>query len=204
MYDLLSHRGGAIMDRMKIYPTSMAQWVLLVKDAEKAGGLKLKEELENYLVILLQRFVSKPEIAASTLALEYLESQNKTGASKKDELRDVGDKCLLFSGLFPELAEHRHVSISYFVDLGQRAYCLLSHLDQTALAELFHLLDLNFVTLMDTLQYMRELAGQELGISPLQAEELWRSTGSKHALQVLRRYAKGISIMNNDKFDHLH
>jgi hypothetical protein len=49
---------------------------------------------------------------------------------------------------------------------------------------------------------MRELTGKEFGISPLQAEELWRTTRSRHALEVLRRYAKGYFTFNNSNKFH--
>lgn len=177
------------MDRLSLHPTAVAQWFALVKDAETLCHSQLNEELESYLVMLLERFITKPDIVRSIVALEFLESQHKLSAQQQIGLRDVGDKCLLFSGLFPEFAIHRHVPVSYFIAVGREAYCLLS-VHQTGLAKLFHALEINFVTLMDVLQSSRELAGEEFGISPLQAEEIWRATGSPHARAVLRRWVK--------------
>jgi hypothetical protein len=94
-------------------------------------------------------------VTNSIIALEYLEGQLALGKKQRQQqLRDVGDKCLLFSGLFPELASQRQVPISYFVGLGQHAYHILSLLLGASLAELFHSLDEHFVSLMDTLQCM--------------------------------------------------
>lgn len=194
------------MRKLRLCPTSLAQWHALVQDAEKAYGKLLSEDLENYLVILLQRFVDKPDIVRSVLALEYLENLIAKKTFKQEHLREVGDKCLLFSGLFPERAVRRRVNVSYFVELGQQSYYLLSQLNQkqTALAELFQELDRQFVCLMDTLQCMRELAGEQFSISPLQAEELWRRTGSQHAREVLRRYTDAMLVLGNQGKNKLH
>lgn len=178
------------MQQLNLGSNAYEQWYTLVLDAEKALGCKLSEDLEHYLVALLQGFLEKPDVVKSIIALEYLESQHKLGVQQQDQLRAVGDKCLLFSGLFPDVATRRRVSLSYFVELGQQAYYLLSIADHFALADLYHSLELNFVSLMDTLQCMRELAGKQWSISPVQAQELWRATGSRHALQILRRYTK--------------
>lgn len=130
-------------------------------------------------------------------AIEFLESYHKAGLEQQKKLREVADKCLLFSGLFPDFAD-KHVSITYFVDLGKQSYHLLGSNDRSALAKLFHALGIHFVSLMDVLQAMRELAGNQLSLTPIQAEELWRVTQSKHALTVLRHYTDGI-IITDDK-----
>lgn len=191
------------MDHLRLGPTVQAQWQALIQEAEQAYGAPLSEELENYLVLLLQHYANQPDIIRSILALEFLESQHKSRNKQKHELRAVGDKCLIFSGLFPDMASRKRVQISYFVELGQEAYALLAENKGISFHELFHALEINFVALMDILQVMRELAGKECSISPLQAEELWRNTGSRHARAVLRRSTKGLIIRGSD-FDSLN
>lgn len=152
------------MARLHLAPTVLAQWYELVQEAENNCGKKLGDELESYLVRLLQYFMTKPDIANSVLAEEYLHGEKIKGKECFEKLREVGDKCLLFSGLFPENAAKRHVDVTYFIDMGQSAYHLiwLRQKNQTQLAELFHRLEKDFVDLKNTLQNIREMSDQPL------------------------------------------
>jgi hypothetical protein len=67
----------------------------------------------------------------------------------------VGDKSLLFCGLFPGIAEQRHVSLSYFSDMGQAAYLTASELQDKETADLYFQLSIQFITLQQILQAMR-------------------------------------------------
>lgn len=42
--------------------------------------------------------------------------------SRSERLKDIGDHCLLFAGLFPQHAERRQVRLGHMVELGQNAY----------------------------------------------------------------------------------
>ncbi len=120
-------------------------------------------------------------------------------------MRDVGDKCLLFSGLFPARAEKHRVAVSYYVELGRQAYHLVSvNLRHPETARLFKELKGQFVKLMDTLQCMRELAGEDQALSLLQAEELWRNVHSTHALKILQRCVKGFLIADDITLRNFH
>jgi hypothetical protein len=174
------------MSEIILQPTAAAEWQNLVKEAEKTGHFELGEELESYLTFLLMRFTQKPEMAKSVLALEFLNGLEETGRQRIEKLRDVGDKCLLVSGLFPGRAEKRRVRISYFVELGINAYAVLAQSPQRY-AKLYILLQESFVILMDTLHVIRSLSGQEQSLTPLQAQELWVDTASPHARAILRR-----------------
>lgn len=187
------------MSSIILQPTAAAQWQTLVKEAESSSHLLLSEDLESYLVFLLIRFTNKPEVAKSVLALEFLQSAETTGEKQRDGLREVGDKCLLFAGLFPGRAQRRRVRISYFVQLGQNAYATLANYCQQNLAELYKALGQDFVSLMDVLHVVRELSSEAEPLTPLQAEELWQDTASPHALSVLRRSTKAIPV----RFQHI-
>lgn len=178
------------MGRLRLEPTEIAQWQLLVREAEQAAGCYLMGDIEHYLITLLDRFCHQPEeIAFSIVAEAYLESLQEVGNLRQMRLRDVGDKCLIFSGLFPAQADKHRVAVSYYVELGQQAYHLISinNLKQPETAKLFRELKKQFVMLMDTLQCMRELAGTDQALSLLQAEELWQKVHSAHALKTLQR-----------------
>lgn len=148
------------MNTLHLLPTSLAQWHALVNQAEQQCQLELGEELESYLVFLLMRFAARPELAASIVAMEFLQALHIRGKKQQHELRDIGDKCLLFAGLFPDLARRRHVNISYFVDVGQSAYAILADgYDQTTL--LYANLSEHFLHLSTVLKSFRNLKTTE-------------------------------------------
>ncbi len=175
------------MDRLILHASSTAQWQALVKDAQLACAIPLKENLESYLVFLLMRFMGNPEIGQTVIANEMLNALGQLGSERLQTLRDVGDKCLLFSGLFSGSARRRRVRISYFVKMGQNAYSNLSAQKHNETALLYEALSKEFVTLMDVLQTMREIDEVGRSLDLLQAEELWADTRSLHALKTLRR-----------------
>lgn len=177
------------MRKMILHPTATAQWQALVTEARSAmGATQLSEELESYLVFLLMRFTGRAHVGASVMAVELLESHEMLKAAREDALRDVGDKCLLFAGFFPEIARKRHVTVSYYVDLGRSAYSSLSTSQHRALAELFGSLSEQFVPLMDVLHTMRSLDHSRETLDLVTAEALWRDTDSQHAFKILKKH----------------
>ncbi len=166
-------------------PLLTAQWNKLVLEAEEAIHIHLDEDLESYLVFLLMRFHSRPEIAKSVMALEYLEGLQASGQMRREQMRSVGDQCLLYSGLFPQRARRSRVTIGYYVDLGRSAYRNLAEDEQSALAETFTKLASHFVPLMDTLQALRSFGMESSLLDPLAAAELWQESGSRYARAAL-------------------
>lgn len=169
------------MKDLLLHPTTTAHWHALISEAQQAADQHLNEDMESYLVFLLTRYMSHPELAAKVLALEFLEAMHETGSLRQTKLRDVGDQCLLFSGLFPLRADRLRVRISYFVNLGRGAYSAVSAESKTSTAELYEQLADSFVGLMETLHTMRELGNPELSLTPLHALDLWHDTGSARA-----------------------
>lgn len=166
-------------------PTAAAQWQHLVQCAAAECELQLEEELESYLVFLLMRFVSKPQMAGTVLALEYLQSAMQEGRQHAERLRDVGDQCLLYSGLFPLRARRRMVRMRYYVDLGRSAYRQLAERVQRGWSHTFDRLAEDFVGLRDVLQAMRELDGAA-DLDSLALHELWQQCGSRRAGQQMQ------------------
>jgi hypothetical protein len=182
------------MTQLILEPTSTAQWHALVSAAEAASTRHLDETLESYLVFLLMRFAARPDIAERVLAMDYLRGSAAAGQLQESQLRDVGDQCLLFSGLYPQRAERRLVRVSYYVELGRGAYGQLGERLRHAGAAMYQQLCQGFVVLMDVLQAMRALDGAPL-LTPLQSLELWADTGSQGARQQLRACTDGTPIM---------
>jgi hypothetical protein len=182
------------MSSLLLQPTTTAHWHALVKDAKSTSHLTLDKELESYLVFLLGRFNQRPDIANCILATEFLASLEKRPINQRDSLREVGDKCLLFAGFFPEQAEKRRVKIKYFIELGQSAYVQVASLSKTRAASLYYALSGGFINLMEILHAIRGLGDPLNELMPLQAIELWEDVRSNHALSVLRRRTRSLII----------
>ena len=186
------------MSQLILEPTSQAQWQTLIHEAQAACDRNLDETLESYLVFLLMRFADKPECTARIMAEDFLHSQQLQGAHREECLREVGDHCLLFSGLFPRIAERRLVRVSYFVNIGRSSYRQLSDVVGRQRAALYGQLSEAFIVLMDILHTMRELGGQSL-LTPIQAMELWQETGSRRCLQQLGGGHNALPVGGSDE-----
>lgn len=171
--------------------TSVASWHEIIHEAERRCATVLNEELEAYLVFMLMRYLTKPEIVKQVMAKEFMASLQLSASHRELALRGVGDKCLLFSGLFPKMAESRLVKISYFVNLGQSAYGTLAKTHH----DLYGSLATQFVTLMDVLQSIRQHSAEFPDLLPFQAYDLWNETGSKRALSILKQYTHAMPVM---------
>lgn len=138
-------------------PTTIAEWQALVAEAEVKTGYEFDETLESYLVITLDHYTKKEELITSVIATEFLESTSIATPRDGGQLRGVGDQCLILSGLFPERALQKNVSLTYFIGMGQQAYLALTNvrLKETFDPELYEKLSYSFVGLMDLLNAMR-------------------------------------------------
>ncbi len=143
------------MKKLILHPTDTSQWHAMVHEAQAATRLILTEATESYLVFLLMRFAQKTQLLESVVALDFLESMQRGGSRQVELLRDVGDKSLLFCGLFPGMAERRHVSLEYYVDMGQAAYLSINEIQQKSADDLFFQLGEQFSTLKQILEAMR-------------------------------------------------
>ena len=143
------------MSKLILYPTDTCQWHALVNEAQAATQLILDENMESYLVFLLKRFSESSQWVESLVALDFLEAMQVSSRRQVELLRDVGDKSLLFSGLFPEVAAHRHVRLTYFTEMGQAAYLTAAELQAAETAELYFQLSVQFIKMQSILQSMR-------------------------------------------------
>lgn len=133
-----------------LHPSEISQWYTLVTEAESSCFLNLNQEVESYLVFLLIRFTKEPSIVDSILAIDFLKSLDALKKHQYDAIRDVGDKCLLISGLFPYRAKRFQLSTDYFMNLGRSAYGALSFSQNV-----YTLLSDNFASLTDVMHAMR-------------------------------------------------
>jgi hypothetical protein len=183
-----------MLETLVLHPSAMAQWHALIKEASHTSGIDLNENLESYLVFLLMDHCRSTEITTKPLALDFLENIRCSKRESQQILREVGDKCLIFSGLFPKIASRKSVGISYYVKLGQSAYGSLSGSYHNHLALLFSELCEHFIQLMDVLHTIRTSNPNATTLNLIEAEELWQQTRSTHALSILQTKTKGFFI----------
>jgi len=145
------------MSRIITHNTPTEQWQQLVHCAEESCHQQLDEELESYLVFMLMRQTGNNELADSVLANRYLQGMQSEGQCCIQQLQEVGDQCLIYSGLFPKRSRKRLVKVSYYVDLGRSAYIHIAGKMKQGYAILYEHLSEYFVVLMDVLQAMRSL-----------------------------------------------
>ena len=143
------------MKQLILHPTDICQWHALVNEAQASTSLVLNEHTESYLVFLLMRYSHGPKLIESVVALDFLESMRKPRQLQVELLRDVGDKSLLFCGLFPGIAERRHLNLNYFSDMGQAAYLTVGELHSNGHSDLYFQLSAQFANLRQILQAMR-------------------------------------------------
>lgn len=140
------------MELLILHPTETSQWHALLNEAQVSSQCFLDEQVESYLVFLLMRFSQSPHLANSVLALDFMKTSQTSGKVKRELLQQVGDKSLLFSGLYPEQAAKKQVSIDYFIELGKSAYFSVAEIDT---CELFHALGINFKPMQKILMAMK-------------------------------------------------
>lgn len=149
-------------------------WTDLVHEAERGSAVRLDEELESYLVLLLIAHTRDVQLDRNAVALEFLRAREWSGTRLKQELREVGDRCLLLAGLYPEQAQKRMVSVRYFLDVGSRAYDELANNLTAGIAELYDRLAHAFARIVRVLM---ELRTQMRRIEPLVLHELAAARG---------------------------
>lgn len=146
------------MAKLTVRKSTLSIWYDVVLEAQDSSRILLPESAEYYLVSLLLRYTDQPDFVDNVLGKLYLESQGKRPAASRASLRDVGDQCLLFAGLFPEHAERRRVNPDYFSELGKVAYSQLADYDQKGFTGIFKELLTYFDSMIATLHTLKHLS----------------------------------------------
>jgi hypothetical protein len=142
-------------------------WQALIRESTVRRGVKLDEYEESYLGFVLMRHARDERLGARVMALDWLQAQDEAGSARADALRDVGDRCLLIAGLFPQLALRRRVTPEYYIGLGRDAYAGVADCARAGYAALFAQLARAYGGLVDVLGGVR--AGSPRGLSEIVA-----------------------------------
>ncbi|MCF6808630.1 hypothetical protein L3V79_09545 [Thiotrichales bacterium 19S9-12] len=136
----------------------IGHWYDLILMAQKDTAIHLEDELEGYVVTMLMRFNQRHNLADAVLAIEFLEALDKKGKRCHNQMREVADKCLIYSGLFPERSKKKRVNDNYFIQVGQSAYGFLCEALSSAmpiLSQLYEKLSKEFITVVNVIDAMR-------------------------------------------------
>jgi len=144
--------------------TPMSEWYDIVQQSQEKVGYDFDDELQSYLVLTLDHFTTNHSLSSNIIALDFLENANLTNSQDADKLRDVGEQCLILSGLFPNRVLSKNVSLHYLVGMGRNAYNIIAVVNpiQKYDPDLFFSLCDNFVGLMDILYHMRMIDNDRL------------------------------------------
>ena len=165
------------MRKLKLTQTALAGWHDVVVEAQKASQILLPEDAEHYLVSLLLRYTDQPQFVNNIIGRLCLESLQQKPKKQQQSLRVVGDQCLLFAGLFPDIATRRQVSVDYYLDIGKGAYQQISGLERTVAAELYQELAIHFHCMASILQTLRHLSDEDKPTNP-NLEAIWQNLDS--------------------------
>lgn len=160
------------MTRILTDAAPTALWHELVREAERNGSAPLDSDSESYLVFLLMRHLRDPGLAGHVFALDYFTAQHQPRTQRQQQLRDLGDRCLLIAGLYPQQAQRRLVGLDYFLNLGSQAYAELADATATALAQLYRQLASGYARLVRVLVEVRRLGAESDAIGALDRHSL--------------------------------
>lgn len=110
----------------------------LARSAGHQTGLYLPNHIELYCVLLLADHMRRGDWEPRPSFAECFMT-----ITTADSAREFGDECLFICGVFPEYAERRGMTISYYEGLGQSAYLRAS---RTLNPDLFDTLARHFST----------------------------------------------------------
>lgn len=183
------------MDMIDNTLADLAPWRAMLTKAQFIAKVELVRDVEEYLVGMLFRARELPE--------DFAEHMVENGGSDKidslEDLRTIGDQCLICAGLFPELALRRGVPITYFVKVSRAAY---EEYGQIMASDLFPLLAAHLVDIVGVLQTAREIDNNGRCMDAINAHQLWQDTGSVHAWQTLQRFTDAIPAPTSSTIIH--
>jgi hypothetical protein len=160
------------MTRILTDTAATALWQELIREAADNGAAPLDSDTESYLVFLLMRHLRDARIADHVFALDYLQALGDSRTLREQRLRDVGDRCLLIAGLYPQQAQRRLVGLDYFLALGSQAYADLAAVARTAWAQFYESLAQRFARLVRVLVDVRRLGAATDAIGALDRHSL--------------------------------
>lgn len=119
-------------------------------DLLRAENRGISGPVEDYVVGVLVANLRMDEVFVKEeqqnlfrpMGIEYLRSFKSR--PRLEDIREIGDTCLVLTGVFREFIRKRGVSTSYYIDIGKGSYRYAGHLAQKPINKVFTELERNF------------------------------------------------------------
>lgn len=122
--------------------------------------------------------------ADGPLGVRLATALHEAGASRREGLREVGDRSLFLAGFFADSLTRRLVDVDYYTRLGERAYAVLAD-EGDGLGDIFEELSGKFERFVDVLSEVSERTSLTSNSDLLRLYERWLRTGSRHTGDLL-------------------
>lgn len=185
-----------------LYLRDTAHWYALMGYAQAETGHYIEQEVENYLVYLLETMSG--DVVGAGPHKQVLAELNATFQPVREKhlvkVQEVAEQCIMIAGLFPEHARRTGISLLYFMETGQSAYRDL----HTAVPQspVYSYIAKHYVNVIDVLQKLAELCGSCYPLDLIQACELWQETGSHHGLEFIINQTHALPITQGSELRH--
>ncbi len=117
----------------------------VIKETTETHGYTVPVDVEAYLVMLLSNYVERNEFLPQT---SFAEQHLKLTHNNPYHAKELGDVCLIVTGVFPRYGNRAGLGPEYFQNIGRNSYHVASIKLNT---ELFSVLCKNFPLVSDIL-----------------------------------------------------
>lgn len=137
---------------MYLHSNTQAQWYHVLSDLQEETRVILPNEIEHYLMLMFMNTTHDISILDSFLSQDFLTTFAQP--YNCENWQDIGDKCLILSGLFPDWTRRRVRSEHFVSKLGKLCYSQASLQHFGASQKLFEYLCENYDVIVEFLQKM--------------------------------------------------
>lgn len=173
-----------------------------VDQAIAGQGVTIDPHAAHYVVNIMTLFSRSEHLyeddgdhyGIRPLALMLADAADAPSQEQRTQtLQRIGDVALFVSGFFSDSLASHAVDVDYYMHMGESAYGSLAEevrgtFRGNAFADIFLELALKFRVLIDILNEVRDGAGEGSDRDLLRLYELWRRTGSRRAMKLLRAH----------------
>ena len=105
---------------MYLQPNAHAQWFQVLSDLQKETRVSLPAEIEHYLLMTLLYHTEQTSLLEACLSEHFFEALE--GRFVPAKWQEIGDKCLIISGIFPQWSQRRVRSEKFLHQMGKLGY----------------------------------------------------------------------------------
>lgn len=187
-----------------------------IEDVIVRQGVDVDPHAAHYVVNLLTLFSRSEEFyeddgenyGLRPLALMLADAADAGSVEQRSYvLQRIGDVALFVAGFFADSLVSKAVDLDYYIHMGGNAYGSLSEevrgtFRGNAFADVYRELAIKFQVLVDVLHEISDGPREGSDIDLLRTYEVWRKTGSRRALRLLRQ--SGVVPLTSGKGPRRH